>query len=301
MNKVLFFCSLVAVCFLQISCTKAIDEPVESVTENINGINVTWRSQITQIQKKAIIEVLNDLVKVEGATFAMGASPGTDGIARANEMPNAYVKLSDFYIGAHEISDEIFNAITGLNIWETTNYPSRIPLAKWELFISIIRDLTGLDFNFPSEAQWEYAAKGGKNSKGYVYPGSNDINDVRSMSFKTGSDIPNELGIYNLADLKSEWCLDMYGDFITDRLLINWVQSLGKYHVVRGGNYLCTSDDSSYYPNSNSTSTMVYYLGYGTTYAKRELNYRHCRITSRSYAYDNEIGYTEIGCRIVLN
>lgn len=299
MNR-LFLISLIGLAFA--SCSDRLDEPHDNGTESVNGFSVTWRSQITERQKETVVEILNDMILVEGDVFSMGAYPEQEGMARPNETPNSYIRLSDYYICAHEVSDDQFNAIMGTDVHGGKMSASHISLSQWHEFIDRLRDLSGINFNLPSEAQWEYAARGGKYSQYYIYPGSNDLEEVRSTSHVEGSLVPNELGIYNLADLKSEWCRDRYGELIPDRLLTDWVQTEGKNYVVRGGNFKCTITSDKYYPKTHYTNTAAYRLTYGATISKPELDYRHCRITSRSYYYDDErLRPDEIGCRLVVN
>ncbi len=279
------------------SCSKSFDEPIDATRETINGIDVKWRSQVTEEQKSTIRDILQDMVFVEGDYFVMGATPEQDRYARPNEYPNSYISLSNYYICKYEVSDEQFNVIMDDTKSSSSSYPSRISYEEWERFIVLLQDMTMLNFNFPTEAQWEFAARGGKSSKRYLYPGSNDINEIRSTSFTVGSKVPNELGLFNMGDLKSEWCMDLYGDLISGNLLINWVQREGKYHVVRGGNYLCTIESDKYL-SPTIKSELSYQLSYGTTFSKPEMDYRNCRVTSRAYCYDSE---NRVGCRLVLN
>lgn len=302
MNRLLFLFLLIPIIS---SCADSLDGMcTDDKYETINGFNVEWRGQISPQQKSVIRDILNNMVLVEGSYFTMGATPEQSEFARNNEYPNVYVKLSDFYMGKYEISDEQFNVITGYNITASENYASRISFENWNLFLSVLTDLCSIKFSFPTEAQWEYAARGGKKTQNFVYPGSNNLSEVHSESFKEGSDMPNELGIYNMADLKSEWCADLYDDFEANGIETDRLNNTGKYHVVRGGNFLCNIESSVYYPTgSNSTySSVTYYnIGHGLKLSNRDLDYRHCRITSRSYAYDNEIGADYIGCRLVVN
>lgn len=306
MNTIYFrnFLRLLPVCvfigILNVSCETSFEEPDKKPElEIVNGIQVKWRTQITDNQKSALREILNNLVLVEGDYFAMGASPEQDKYARPNEYPNAYIKLSNYYICKNEVTDTQFNAIMGTKKTSSSSYLSRISLSEWEVFINLIKDLTSVNFNFPSEAQWEFAARGGKLSKGYIFPGSNKVEEVRSTSHVNGSRTPNELGLYNMADLKSEWCLDYYNDLISDKILFDFVQVNGKDHVVRGGNYRCSIESDKYFPKYNSE--LNYRLGYGTTITQKNMDYRNCRTTSRSYSSDNIYGNDYIGVRLVVN
>lgn len=278
----------IVVLFFAYSCSKSFDDTLVPECEVINGFEVCWRTQITENQKAIIRGILNDMVYVEGDYFVMGATPEQEEFARSNEYPNAYIRLSDFYICKYEVSDEQYNVIMEEEKAASMSYPSSYAYDEWVRFIEVLRDMTSLDFNMPSEAQWEFSAKGGRYSRNYIYPGSNNIEDVCSTSYINGSQFPNELGLFNMADLKSEWCLDFYDSLVPGKLLYDWIQLSGEYHVVRGGNFRCTTETDCY-----EKKPLIYSLGYDDT------DYRYCRTTSRAYGYEHEINY--IGCRLVIN
>jgi len=295
MNRLVYLLFLIPIVF---SCSDSLDDISSSDRfETINGFEVKWRSQITSQQKDAIRDILNNMILVEGGYFTMGATPEQAEFARKNEYPNIYIKLSDYYINKYEVSDEQFNIITGLNKKSSENYASSMALSDWRRFLSVLSDLCSVRFSLPTEAQWEYAARGGKQTHNYIYPGSNELSQVHSSSCLSGSQVFNELGLYNMADLKSEWCEDMYADFEVVGLKIDWLNKEGKDHVVRGGNYLCNKQSSDYYIDNPSRTD--YFIGSGQKYTNPGLDYRLCRVTSRSYAYDSGSSY--IGCRLVIN
>lgn len=218
------------------SCSNSLDNvSLDERCETINGFKVEWRSQITPKQKAVIKDILNDMILVEGGYFTMGATPEQSEYARPNEYPNIYIKLSSYYINRYEVSDEQFNTITGYNVMTSEKHASRITLNDWRLFLSVLGDLCSINFVFPTEAQWEYAARGGNQTRNYIYPGSNELSDIHTSSHISGSQIPNELGLYNMADLKSEWCEDKYKEFEIIGLETNRLNKIGAYHVVRGG------------------------------------------------------------------
>lgn len=298
-NKYLFIPFIVSMAILISSCNKPLEEPTESVTENVNGFNVIWRSQISDKQITTIRNILEDMVLVEGGYVVIGATPEQLDFARQNEWPTMYVNLSNYYICKHEVTDEEFNTIMGRTVSSTIDYASHITFQEWQAFINTLNDLTSMNFNFPTEAQWEYAARGGRASQHFVYPGSNDWKDICSGSIIHGSTKPNELGIYNMGDLKSEWCLDYYNTYYSNSIVIDWIQTTGKYHVVRGGNYRCTIETKNY--NSKNINSSYYRLGYGTTLVNSEMDYRNCRITSRSYHYDDGSSANIVGLRLAVN
>ncbi len=293
---------IVAVCLLGVlhSCTEVLDTPSSITFEKIGNFSIKWRSQITDEQKTAIKELLYDMVLINSGSFVMGATPEQIEYARNNEYPNQYVSLSEYYIAAHEVDDKLYNTITGESVSASSSYASRISFSQWQNFINILCDMTSISFSLPTEAQWEYAARGAASSNNYIYPGSNNLEEIRSTSFLEGSTVSNEIGIYNMGDLKSEWCLDLYSSFNSDYFMHNPISTSGKYKVVRGGNFRCTIEKDDY--ESKSGSSTNYNLSFGTSYVKRDLDYRHCRITSRSYSYtDGDIGHDYIGCRLVIN
>ena len=108
-------------------------------------------------------------------------------------------------------------------------------------FIEKLNELTGKNFRFPTEAEWEYAARGGKKSKGYKYSGSNNINDVAwfggcNYNGSVKKKAPNELGIYDMSGNVWEWCQDMYEKYNSNPQT-NPKATTGSYHVYRGGGW----------------------------------------------------------------
>ncbi|SDG80648.1 Formylglycine-generating enzyme, required for sulfatase activity, contains SUMF1/FGE domain [Prevotella communis] len=274
-------------------------ESREECIEKINGFNVRWRSQITESQKKIVTDILNNMVYIEGQTFVMGATPEQKGYARNNEYPLIHVRLSDYYICKYEVSDEQYR---GLVSWasQSSSYQF-VTWKEWKDFISVLKDMTGLPFSLPTEAQWEYAARGGKLSKNYIYPGSNNLDEVNSFTYNSGSTHANELGIFNMADLKSEWCLDYYEEYPTSQTIYyDRLIKTGESHVVRGGSYNC-SGHSSKYLNTRMSDMYGYFKDDSSSALDRIIDKRYCRVTARSYYYESEYGNRNIGCRLVIN
>lgn len=221
----------------------------------VGQFSIYWSSDVTDTQKEVICDMLTNMVYVNGGTFVMGCQ-GSDP-SETNYYSYLWeddkrhsVTLSDFYINKFEVTQKQWNTIMGSNnsIFKGENLP--IEHIKWEEavnFIYTLSRLTNIDFSLPTEAQWEYAACGGQYSMGYLYPGSNNKNDVlvykgngslSDPSFTTypvGSLSPNELGLYNMAGNVSEMCLDWYGEYELYDQTDPIGPASGNYHVTRGG------------------------------------------------------------------
>ena len=163
------------------------------------------------------------MVKVKGGMFIMGAADD-DPDAFADERPTRMVRLSDYYIGETEVTQELWEAVMGTQPSAFSGNKSPVERVSWEdckEFIRRLNTITGMHFRLPTEAEWEFAARGGNKSNGYLYAGSNNINEVacctsNNINYTTlpaGSLSPNELGIYDMSGNVFEWCEDWYGGY----------------------------------------------------------------------------------------
>lgn len=198
-----------------------------------------------------------NMVKVEGGTFVMGATEEEKEDADSDEMPAHEVTLSSYYIGETEVTQDLWKNVMGESPMNYDGNKHPMKNVSWDdcqQFIQRLRQLTGLPFSLPTEAQWEYAARGGKNGHRYQYAGSNDIDEVAWFSMNSwdkgkdhpdfgnhevGTKAPNELGIYDMAGNVWEWCQDSYLKYTPDPQ----TDPLGKpeqtksYRVNRGGSW----------------------------------------------------------------
>ncbi len=187
------------------------------------------------------------MIAVEGGTFTMGATPEQGSDAESDEKPTHTVTLSNYYIGETEVTQALWEAVMGNNpsYFKEDNLP--VENVSWndcQEFVKKLNALSGLKFRLPTEAEWEYAARGGKKSRGYKYSGSNNIGDVawygdnsahKTHPVKTKQ--ANELGIYDMSGNVWEWCQDWYGRYSSDAQTNPTGPATGSGRVLRGGSW----------------------------------------------------------------
>jgi len=187
------------------------------------------------------------MVKVEAGSFNMGATPEMIN-PDTDEKPVHRVTLTnDYYIGKYEVTQALWQAVTDSNPSNFKGNDLPVEMVSWndcQDFISKLNSMTGKRFHLPTEAQWEYAARGGKKSRGYQYSGSNTLGDVAwysgnscSRTHAVGTKQPNELGIYDMAGNVWEWCQDWYGSYSSSPQTNSTGAVSGSYRVFRGGSW----------------------------------------------------------------
>ena len=198
-------------------------------------------------QEEEIANLLSNMVKVEGGTFTMGATSEQGGDAWDPEKPTRSVTLSSFYLCKYEVTQALWRAVMGENPSEFKSNNLPVECVSWDdcqTFISRLNNLTGKKFRLPTEAEWEYAARGGKRSRSYKYSGSNGLSDVAwyednsgGMPHPVGSKNPNELGLYDMSGNVWEWCSDWYGTYSSSSQTNPTGPSSGAVRVKRGGGW----------------------------------------------------------------
>lgn len=188
------------------------------------------------------------MIKVEGGTFMMGATPEQGKDAKSKEKPAHQVTLSDYYICKFEVTQEEWEAVMGNNPSEFKGSNNPVENVSWndcQEFIKKLNQLTGLTFSLPTEAEWEYAARGGnkRKGKGYKYSGSNTIDDVAwhfensNNTYAIALNAPNELGIYDMSGNVREWCGDWYDSYSSFSQTNPNGPVSGSRRVNRGGSW----------------------------------------------------------------
>ena len=224
------------------------------------------------------------MVKVAGGTFTMGATEEQGNDAKNDEKPAHEVTLSSYMIGETEVTQELWEAVMGKSLSQIAsengketygvgaNYPMYyISWNDCQEFITKLNNLTGKNFRLPTEAEWEYAARGGNKSQGYKYSGSNTIDDVTwyydnssSIIHPVATKMPNELGLYDMSGSVWEWCSDWYSSSYYSSSSQNnpTGPASGSYRVFRGGSW---NYDARYcrvsYRNDSSPTKRFNYLG----------------------------------------
>ena len=218
-----------------------------------------------------------EMVWVSGGTFTMGATSEQGSDAYDWEKPAHSVTLSGYYIGKYEVTQKLWKAVMGSNPsgFKGDNLP--VENVNWndvQTFIRKLNQLTGKNYRLPTEAEWEYAARGGNNSRGNKYSGSDNVGSVAwyyensgSTTHPVGSKSPNELGIYDMSGNVWEWCQDWYGYYSSSSQRNPKGPASGSHRVYRGGSWLN--------------------------------NARYCRVSDRSYISPDHRNYI-LGFRLVL-
>lgn len=189
---------------------------------------------------RAMLNTCFDQDAISG-TFTMGNSgwEGTD--------PQSKVTLSDYLISRYEVTQEQWECVMGNNPSYVKGKNKPVTNVSWEDCQSYIQELvriTGIPFQLPTEAQWEFAARGGKKAKGYSFAGSNNLNEVAWYSDNSNSTIhdvgqkkPNELGLYDMSGNVWEWCWDYYANYSAKNKKDPHGPEEGSDRINRGGSY----------------------------------------------------------------
>ena len=185
------------------------------------------------------------MVGVEGGTFTMGATSEQGSDATSDETPTHKVTLSSYSIGETEVTQELWKAVMGSNPSYFSGNQNPVEQISWndcQTFITKLNQLTGNKFRLPTEAEWEFAARGGNKSKGYKYAGSNTIGNVAwytdnssSKTHPVKQKAANELGLYDMSGNVYEWCQDWYGSYNSSAQIYPTGSSSGSSRVRRGG------------------------------------------------------------------
>lgn len=209
-----------------------------------------------QVLRIKVGEVAFDMQKVEGGLFIMGGTHEQHNEVISTDLPTHTVSLHTYYIGTTEVTQDLWQAIMPewyiSDEWNIPNQPiTDITWYDCQEFIRRLNNITGLPFRLPTEAEWEFAARGGNISRGYRFAGGNKIEDVSwglsNAGFRkhnVGERKPNELGLYDMTGNVSEWCSDWYGMYNLGTEPNPQGAKEGELKVVRGGSFDNCKDNS---------------------------------------------------------
>jgi len=237
-----------------------------------NGSELVEENKPQEIKTYSFISIYDyPMVKVDGGTFIMGSNQ-TD---EDDCLPHT-VTLSDFYIGQFEVSQGFWTKIMNDNpseyqdVDDINNFPvENVSFEEVQVFINRLNNKTGKSFSLPTEAQWEFAARGGTQSKGTNFAGSQYPNNIwfdknNPVMLKFPPSV-NELGIYQMSGNVAEWCLDYYNRMFysqSNKSKNPLNTKANNSRVVRGGSFDDTDPEyvTVYYRNSGNDATG--YIGF---------------------------------------
>ena len=232
-------------------------------------------SATVTIKDPTLDDIIGDMTLVRGGTFTMGCTSEQENACTNNEKPAHQVTLSDYYIGRYEVTQFLWKSIMGLNYNPSHNQDNNLPVenVSWDdiqTFLEWLNNRTGKEYRLPTEAEWEYAARGGNQSRRYIYSGSNTLDEVGwyddNSDLKTqpvGMKPSNELGLYDMSGNVDEWVNDLFGSYTDGSLNNPTGPESGLSHVVRGGSSLRNEEGARVSSRGGwITSSSNNYLGF---------------------------------------
>ena len=227
---------------------RQVQEPLEQTQTQTQTQTTTETTPPTNTSSSSLTITANGvsfvMKRVAGGTFQMGSN---DSEAYDDEKPVHSVTVSTFYMGETEVTQALWKAVMGSNPsnWQGDNLPvERVSWNDCQEFIRKLNQMTGKNFRLPTEAEWEFAARGGNKSNGYKYAGSNNIGSVAWYDGNSGNKThavkgksPNELGLYDMSGNVWDWCGDWYGSYGSGSQTNPKGASSGSGRVLRGGSW----------------------------------------------------------------
>ena len=207
--------------------------------------NSTHHSSNTTSLSAELNKLINNMVYVSGGTFIMGGDESSD------QTPTHSVTLSSYYICKYEVTQALWRAVMGSNPSFSKGDNLPVEQVSWndcQTFINRLNKYTGRKFRLPTEAEWEFAARGGNYSRHYKYSGSNNLDDVAwyannsgNHSHPIGAKQANELGLYDMSGNVWEWCSDWDGSYSSNSQSNPTGPNSGSYRVKRGSSWSYSS------------------------------------------------------------
>lgn len=203
-------------------------------------------------KQQVVAQLIGNMVHVQGGTFTMGGTSSKAYWCDDSDKPAHQVTVGSFYICKYEVTQKLWKAFMGSNPSWTKADNMPVEWVNWvtaQKFIRKLNAFSGKKFRLPTEAEWEYAARGGNRSHNYLYSGSDDINEVAWWQDNSGDKLhpvgtkrPNELGLYDMTGNVYEWCSDWQAPYTSGAQTNPKGPQTGSWRVMRGGNQ--SSSDS---------------------------------------------------------
>lgn len=256
------------------------DYGLRLVIDHPENLNPSSNFRLKQLEREKVNGSVN--ANLEDRRLKLTATNVQDGDADSDEYPAHEVTLSTYYIGQTEVTQELWKAVMGSNPSVFKGGKRPVECVSWDdcqTFIQKLNALTGQKFHLPTEAEWEYAARGGNKSKGYTYSGSNNVRDVAwcggwsqynnaGETHPVGMKVQNELGIYDMSGNVDEWCQDWYdSDYYSVSPKINPTgpsypsDPVHTRHVIRGGCWFGVVWYCRVSSRANPANDQCYYYG----------------------------------------
>ena len=273
-----------ALVMLLLDCSSVLDDNFAELQSAANSFIERMQNYNTIPGMFTVNGVSFQMVAIEGGTFTMGADSTMveQGIANNDELPAHEVTLSPYSIGQTEVTQELWQAVMGTNPSSFTGDLQRpVEQVSWEdcqEFITRLNAITGKTFRLPTEAEWEYAARGGNKSRGSLYAGSDNLDEVAwnyFNSYAVGADSPdygthvvggkhgNELTLYDMSGNVYEWCADWYAPYVEEAQTDPVGPETGLRRVTRGGGWFSPGADSRVtFRNYEAPGSRNYSLGF---------------------------------------
>ncbi|MBQ0115089.1 MAG: formylglycine-generating enzyme family protein [Bacteroidales bacterium] len=188
-----------------------------------------------------------NMIKVEHGTFTMGATPEMKNVDSYESFSHQVTLSRDYYIGETEVTQALWKAVMGTNPsrFKANNLPvENLDWNDCQKFVEKLSSLTGKKFRLPTEAEWEYAARGGNKASGHQFMGSDILEEVAWFGNNSGgkphpvaSKKPNELGLYDMAGNVWEWCSDFWSRYRCNHQIDPTGPESGEEYVCRGGDW----------------------------------------------------------------
>ena len=230
-----------------ISCSKT-DDLSSRTPSDTDPQPDAYPDQTIQSKTFTVGGVSFNMMLVEAGTFTMGANHQPDDPFDDEQPAHLVTLTNDYYLGQTEVTQDLWQAVMGSNPSDFKDLYLPVEKVSWydcHEFIRRLTDSTGCHFRLPTEAEWEFAARGGNNSSGCRYAGSNNLDEVawygansHRRTNPVGVKRPNELGLYDMNGNVFEWCQDGYGPYSSAPQTNPSGPADAPFRVLRGGSWI---------------------------------------------------------------